>query len=173
MGLAGEAEIAAALASLVVRNGRIAANNLTAAQWLGYTFIACDDASWANFREVGIYEVTAQAIRRGLAVGAITEADFWLTDETAWAKLQAHPDAELQSWLALVTAETDFVWDEVQPTFTVSTKLRAIDPDVVVDEKLQPLSALDPAFARHRQDYLARKQGKWPMRVVPKGGEFS
>ncbi len=167
LGLASSEEIAFALDSLVVAENRIASNNLQAAQWLGYTFIACDDASWANFREVGIYEVTAQAIRRGLAVGAITEADFWLTDEIAWAKLQAHPDLELQSLLGLVMAETGFVWDEDEPTFTVSTKLRAIDPDVVVNGELQPLSTLDPAFTQYRQDYLTRKQGKWPMRVIP------
>lgn len=174
LGLATPSEVAFALDNLVVEKGRIAANSLAAAQWLGYTFIACDDASWANFREVGIYEVTAQAIRRGLAVGAITEADFWLTDAVAWAKLQAHPDAELQSLLALVTADTGFVWDEARPTFTVSTKLRAIDPDVVVDGGgIRPLSTLDPDFAHYRQDYLIRKQGKWPMRVVSAKSEVS
>jgi hypothetical protein len=171
--LATPDEIVFALDSLVVSENRIAVNNLQAAQWLGYTFMACDDASWANFREVGIYEVTAQAIRRGLAVGAITEADFWLTDEPTWAKLHAHPDVELQSLLRLVAADTKFVWDEDNPTFWVSTKLRAIDPDVVVDGELRPLSTLDPAFAQHRQDYLTRKKGKWPMRVIPANGTGS
>jgi hypothetical protein len=128
--------------------------------------MACDDASWANFREVGLYELAAQAIRRGLAVGVIKESDFWLTDEPVWAKLHAHPDPELQALLRLVTPETRFAWDEDQPTFTVSTKLRAIDPDVVVAGGLRPLSTLDPIFAQHRQEYLARKQGKWPMRVI-------
>lgn len=170
LGLAEPADIALALDSLVIAENRIASNKLQAAQWLGYTFMACDDASWANFREVGLYEVTAQAIRRGLAVGAITEADFWLTDELAWAKLHAHPDPELQSLLRLVTPETVFVWDEDQPTFWVGTKLRAIDPDVVVDGRLQPLSTLDSTFAQHRHDYLTRKQGKWPMRVIPVNG---
>ncbi|MCB9420815.1 MAG: HD domain-containing protein [Ardenticatenaceae bacterium] len=166
LGLATAEEIMFVLDSLIVGENRIAVNNLEAAQWLGYTFMACDDASWANFREVGLYEVTAQAIRRGLVVGAITEADFWLTDEPVWAKLHAHSDAELQSLLRLVTPETRFVWDEDQPTFTVSTKLRAIDPDVVVEGELRPLSTLDPAFSQQRQDYLTRKKGQWPMGVV-------
>jgi HD superfamily phosphohydrolase len=168
LGLATTDEIARAVDSLVVKENRIAADSLQAAQWLGYTFMACDDASWANFREVGLYELTAQAIRRGLAMEVIEEADFWLTDEPVWAKLHAHPDAELQSLLRLVTPETRFVWDEDQPTFTVSTKLRAIDPDVVMEGKgLRPLSTLDPTFAQHRQKYLTSKQGKWLMRVVP------
>jgi hypothetical protein len=128
--------------------------------------MAADDASWANFREVGLYEVTAQAIQRGLAVDAITEADFWTTDEPFWHKLHRADDAELQRLLALVHPETEFVWDESHPTFWVSTKLRSIDPDVVINGRLRPLSTLDPAFAARRSYYLSAKQGKWPMRIV-------
>lgn len=166
LGLANEAEITWVLESLVVANGRVATHTLPAAQWLAYTFIRADDASWANFREVGLYEVTARAIRAGLAAGTITEADFWLTDKPFWAKLRAGQDAELQRWLALISPQTHFVWDAANPTFCVSTKLRAIDPDVLIYGQLQPLSTLDADFARHRADYLNRKQGKWPMRVV-------
>jgi uncharacterized protein len=166
LGLANQAEVALALAHLVVADGRIATDSLEVARWLGNTFMAADDASWANFREVGLYELTAQAIRRGLTVGAITEADIWGTDEPFWAKLNEHPDGELQRTLALVRPETSFAWDEADPTFWVSTKLRAIDPDVVVNGRLHPLSTLDPDFSRKRAAYLTGKQGKWPMRVI-------
>jgi len=171
LGLAAPQEIEAALARLTVAGERIAVDDLETARWLAYTFMAADDASWANFREVGLYEVTARAIRRGLAVGAIGLADIWGTDAPMWAKLNAHPDTELQSWLALVSPATGFVWDAENPTFRVSTKLRTIDPDVVGDGgELRPLSTLDPDFARARAAYLARKAGKWPMRVIPPEG---
>ena len=55
---------------------------------------------------------------------------------------------------------------EEDPTFRVSTKLRAIDPDVLLNGELRPLSTLDPDFAKHRSHYLTSKQGKWPMRVI-------
>lgn len=167
LGLASSAEIDFVLAHLVVVDGRIAADDIHAAQWLGNTFIACDDASWANFREVGLYELTAMAIRRGLAVGAITENDFWLSDAPVWSSLHEHSDPELQACLRLVSPETEFVWDEAEPTFVISTKIRVIDPDVYRGGRLRPLSQLDPQFTRHIQEYLARKQGKWPMRVIP------
>ncbi len=165
LGLATKAEVRFALNSLVVAKGRIAVTNLRAAQWLGYTFIAADDASWSNFDEVGLYELTARAIRTGFCVGAITQADLWGTDEPMWAKLHSHPDPGLQEQLALIKPETRFVWDEENPTFRVNTKLRAIDPDVVVEWKLRPLSTLDADFAQHRREYLGRKGGVWPMRV--------
>ncbi len=166
LGLAKTVQIQFVLDSLVVGHGRIAVNNLDAARWLAYTFIQADDASWANFREVGLYEVTALAIRRALALGVIHEADFWLTDAPFWDKLHDGRDAELQEWLALITPDTQFEWDEANPTFRVSTKLRAIDPDVLLNGQMVPLSTLDADFAHHRQDYLQRKQGKWPMRIV-------
>lgn len=169
IGFSQPAEVAEVVNQLVIANGRFATAHLATAQWLAYNFIKLDDASWANFKEVGLYELTAQAIRRALAIGAMTEADIWRTDEPVWQQLHASPDPTLQGLLALITPSTEFVWDETAVTFWVSTKIRAIDPDVLgADGVLRPLSTLDPAFAQHRQAYLTRKQGKWPMRVVPK-----
>jgi uncharacterized protein len=172
LGLADGDRVNWALNHLVVVEAadgpRLAVADLDVARWLGRTFMAADDKSWANFREVGLYELTAQAIKRALAIGLIDTADFWLTDEQLWQKLQAGQDGELQRWLALVNLDTTFVWDEAQPTFWVSTKLRAIDPDVVVNGagEIRPLSQLDPDFAHERDDYLSRKAGAWPMRVI-------
>lgn len=166
LGLADTAQIAWALDHLTVVNGRIAVADLEAARWMADTFMQADDRSWANFFEVGIYELTARAIRRGLAVGAIDEEDFWDVDTAVWQKLHDHHDAALQRQLALVSPQTQIVWDEENPDFWVSTKIRTIDPDVVVNGELRPLSAVDAAFAMRREAYLARKNGKWPMRVA-------
>lgn len=166
--LTTQAEISHALSHLVLCEGRMATDDLAVAQWMGNMFMAADEASWANFREVGLYELTARALRRALDLGLIGEADIWGTDEPLWAKLQAATDSELQGLVRAVALETEFVWDEANPTFCVSTKLRAIDPDVVINGRLFPLSTLDSDFAQRRQDYLTHKAGKWPMRVISK-----
>ncbi len=170
LGLASQADVDRVLAHLTVattdEGPRLAVTDRDVARWLGDTFMAADDKSWANFREVGLYELTAQAIKRALEVDLITTADFWSTDARLWQTLRAGQDETLQEWLSLVTVDTKFEWDEANPTFWVSTKLRAIDPDVVVAKgAIRPLSQLDPDFARKRDDYLSRKAGAWPMRV--------
>jgi len=171
LGLATKVEVDRAVADLVVGNGRIALKTVEVARWFGHTFMAADDASWANFREVGLYELTARAIRRGLETGAVVQDDFWLTDEVLWQKLHAAQDVQLQALLGQVSTETQFVWDDANPTFRVSTKLRAVDPDVLgEDGELRPLSTLDPEFASRRATYLSRKQGAWPMRVISAEG---
>jgi hypothetical protein len=149
-----------------VSEGRIVMRDLATARWMAYTYIAADDMSWANFREVGLYQLAAQAIRRGLEIGAISEADFWEQDAGVWTRLASHPDPVLSRQIGLVSPATRFAWDEEQPTFTVGTKVRTIDPEVLTDAGARSLSALDESFARYRERYIAGKQGEWPMRVI-------
>jgi hypothetical protein len=68
-------------------------DDLAAARWLADIYIAGDDASWANFREVGLYELTARAIKSAFWLGVFAEDDdWWGTDATAWARLNASSD---------------------------------------------------------------------------------
>jgi len=166
LGLATPDQVATALDHLVLSQGRIAVDDLETARWLADTYMAADETSWANFREVGLYELTARAIRYALTAGILIEDDIWGTDAVVWRKMNALADPELLTLIAPIQASTQFVWDEDRPDFRVSTKLRTIDPDVVWDGALTPLSELDPEFGRRRQAYLSRKGGKWPMRVV-------
>jgi len=166
LGLVSPEQVKSALAHLTVFDGRIGVDDLNTARWLGDTFITADQASWANFREVGLYELAAIAIRRALEIGALSEADLWTTDREAWAKLQGCPDPQVQETLSLVSPKTEFYWDADNPTFWVSTKLRTVDPDVMINGEYRRLSELDADFASRREEYLRSKSGKWPLRVV-------
>ncbi len=166
LGLATPAGIEIAVDHLVARDGRIAVSNLAVARWLAYTYIDSDQASWANFREVGLYELTARAIKAAMSLGIIGEADVWSTDQALWAKLHRGNDPALQELLALISPDTRFVRDERSPAFRVRTKLRTIDPAVLGDEGTVPLSAIDSEFARYRADYSGSGQTVLPMKIV-------
>lgn len=168
LGLSTVADCRRALDRLTVHDGRIMlAGDLAVARWLAYQYIEADKASWANYWEVGLYEVMARALRAALECGVLIEADLWRTDDHAWGKLQASDDPALRRWLDLVTADVRFLPDDEAADFRLSTKLRTIDPDVVIDGVAQPLSALDPEFAAYRAAYLRKQSGKWPYRIVP------
>ncbi|MFZ0543860.1 MAG: HD domain-containing protein [Candidatus Promineifilaceae bacterium] len=166
LGLMDVEQIQWALSHLIVHNGRIGVDDTAVATWLGDTYMAADQASWANFKEVGLYELTAQAIRIALEKEFLVEDDIWGTDEPAWTKLQAAPEPKIQELISLIRPETQFVWDEEAPDFRISTKLRTIDPDVLIDGTFHPLSTLDPEYGRRRMHYLNTRSGKWPMRVI-------
>ncbi len=166
LGLATTHDIANVLAHLTVHEGRLVSANLEVARWLAEAYLAADQNSWANFREVGLYEAAAQALRTALELRAITQTDLWSTDEALWRKLHAHADANLQQQLRLVSPHTKFVWDEAAPTFSIQPKLRTLDPHVLCADKLHVLSSLDENFARIREQYLAAQSGVWPMRMI-------
>ena len=89
------------------------------------------------------------------------------TDAWVWQRMQAAEQPALQRQVRLISPDTRFVEDEQGADFWVSTKLRTIDPDVLFDGRLVPYSEIDPEFALARRNYLARKQGKRPFRVIP------
>ncbi len=166
LGVIDQTAIASILHHLMVFDGRMVLDDVAAARQLAYGFLTADDASWSNFREVGLYELTAQALRLALAKGLITERDLWGTDEDLWRALHQSPNPELRYYLRFVDQSTAFVRDAAAPNFVVTTKIRTLDPDVCYKGYVARLSTLDPAFAAHRQAYLAQKQGAWPIRVV-------
>lgn len=168
--MASGGDIQSIIQSLDVVEGRIAVNDPRVARWLAYTFIEVDRASWSNFREVGLYQLTAEAIKAASRVGLIGDADLWGSDETLWRKLTSSDHPEVRRWVALITPGTRFTWSEEQPLFSVSTKIRSIDPPVTDGKSVTPLSVLDPDFAQYRQDYMASKAGEWPMGVVKAAG---
>lgn len=167
LGLTQPHEIQEALCHLKVHARRIVVDDVDIARWMADTFIAADQASWANFREVGLYELTAQAIREAFRSGALQDADLWGGDQALWEKLVSITDPGVQSLLHQVSPLTQFVWDAHKPDFWVGTKLRTIDPDVVQGAVICPLTGWDPEFSQRRLAYLASKSGQWPMRLIP------
>ncbi|MBI3525716.1 MAG: HD domain-containing protein [Betaproteobacteria bacterium] len=166
LNLAHDGEIQAAVKSLVVKAGKIVVDNPETARWIAYTYIEADHASWSNFREVGLYQLTAEAIKAANKFGFIEEADLWGSDKNLWEKLSAADHPDIQSLIHLITPGTRFTWDAERPAFSVSTKVRSIDPPVVNGHGVTPLSGLDPVFGRYREAYMAGKQGCWPMGIV-------
>jgi hypothetical protein len=160
------ADCRAVVQALSVEPGRFVMTDPILARWLGDTYMAADHASWSDLREVGLYEVTAQAIRMGLELGVISEDDFWSTDQVVWDRLCASPNPDLQAQIRLVSAETQFERDDVAPHFRVTPKVRSIDPDILMHGELVPLSALDADYRQRREDYMRRKAGVWAIRVV-------
>lgn len=172
LGLATENEVSAAINSLEVKDGKIVVNNHNVARWMGYTFIETDRTSWSNFREVGLYQLTAEAIKVAAKLGVISEVDLWGTDKVLWEKLCSAGQAEIKKFVGCITPGTRFIWDDDDPVFRVTTKVRSIDPPVLDGKSVIILSKLDSDFKQYRKKYLAEKQGHWPMGIVcAKGGK--
>jgi HD superfamily phosphohydrolase len=164
--LLSASDIRQALQHLVVRQGRLAVDDLATAQLLGYRYLATDEAFWSNPQELLLYELTAQAIKTALARDIIREADLWTVDQQLWEKLRTARDAQVQQQVAQLSSRPRFVVDEANPTIRIPPKVRTIDPDIAVGDGLRRLSELDPDFRRSRDDYIQRKARGLALRLL-------
>jgi hypothetical protein len=106
----------------------------------------------------------AKALRAALNHAVIQASDFRRTDHVIMARLQACDVPEVHRWLDLLEPTLDFIRDDEQPDIIVLPKVRAVDPPVLVNGHLAPLSELDAEFASAREAYISRKQGPWGLR---------
>ena len=165
-GFIDQAGIKVVLDGLIVHDGRPMFDSLVAANQLARVMIACDDHSWANFHEVGLYEMTGRTIKRAFEVGAIVQDDVWGTDAAVWQKILAFDDGELARLRATVHKDIHFEWEPSDPDFVLTTKIRTIDPDVLQDGEVKRLSKWDADYRAFRADYLERKKGPWLMKLI-------
>lgn len=166
VGTFSAADAQSLLAHLRVWEGQIVVDDLDAARWLGEQFIRLDDVCWCSVQEVGWYAVMAEALRAALELGVIVEADFAGTDAVLFERLRAVNAPAIQRWLVLLRRDVDFARDPAHPDLFALPKVRAVDPPMLLDGRTVPLSHLDAAFARHREAYIAGKQGEWPLRIL-------
>ncbi len=166
MGYLPHDEIDTALHQLTVHEQRIVAADQEVARWLGERFMVLDDAVWCSVQEVGWYAIMARALRAALESGLLTTADFDGTDEPIMARLRASENAEIQRWLTLLRRDVDFVRVDVADADLVALpKVRAIDPPVLDNGHVAPLSTLDREFARQHHAYVTSKQGQWGLKI--------
>jgi hypothetical protein len=151
---------------LVVAEGEIVVENLDAARWLGEHFIELDDRCWCSVQEVGLYAVMAEALRAALEEGIITEADFAGTDAEVLDRLRRAGSAGVDRWLALLHRDVVVRRHPANYDLVALPKVRAVDPPVLTDRGIQPLSHLDPTFARRREAYVTSKQGTWKLAIT-------
>jgi uncharacterized protein len=166
LGVMGPADVRAVRDHLVVRDGRMAVDDIGVARLLGERFMAADDASWSNPHELVLYELAARAIRAALDHGVVTDEELWGTDEPLWAHLRRCDDAEVSRWVRLTERRPEFVTDLTTPTIRIRPKVRAIDPDVATPDGMRPLSALDDEFRQKREAYVSRKAEGLSVRLL-------
>jgi hypothetical protein len=112
----------------------------------------------------------ARALRAAMEHDVIAETDFEGTDRALFEHIRAAEVPEVQRWLALLRPDVDFArviaFDSTTVDLTALPKVRAVDPPVLSEGQVAPLSRLDATFAQYREAYVAGKQGMWQLRIL-------
>jgi uncharacterized protein len=166
LGIVTQAQAMQLSGSLVVAAGRFAVRELDAARLFGYKYIEADRTSWSNKTAILLYELTARALRTALDRSVITETDLWGGDKQLWDKLSQSQDSATAASVKLILRYRDFIVDESKPTVRLQPKIRTIDPDVVTEDGMLPLSALDADFRAYRDNYLRTRASTISLRLA-------
>ncbi|WOO84457.1 putative protein YdhJ [Vanrija pseudolonga] len=116
----------------------------------------CDADVWANPAHVVMYRRTGALILSMVESGRVAEAELWaLSDDEFWAALRARATDEERKTL-------DSLENEVPEGQGLSkrTKIRTLDPDVVVGSAASPLSSVRPEWGVERAAYIRQREAE-------------
>ena len=145
--------------------GKIVMQTPALAKQLALAYQTADDTSWCNFDEVGLYELTAHAIRLALEKKLINQKDLWSSDRLFWDKLNTFEAHEIKQIIPFIAKNTIYREDQESPHYSVSPKIRTIDPPILLNGAVKNLSQLDEDYKQHRLAYIDKKSGVMNIRV--------
>jgi HD superfamily phosphohydrolase len=149
--------VAAKLAGLMVHKKEFMFSSQAAAEAFAQDYLLMDQHSWAHPREAAIYVLLAQAITHALEKKLMTPADLFTDDETVYRHLLTRGDIYIRKKLDYLTPNF-----RIEPAtkqnydLRVKTKVRIVDPKVLINNHISRLSELSPryrrAIAEHRKN---------------------
>lgn len=166
LGVMTASEASALTSELVVQDGRMAFRDKHSARAFADAYQACDRLCWSSPRSVGLYMLSAQALRAALEHGVIDRGDLWLTDKELWRRLTGAPNDEVQRLACRVSADTSISFSSCGDLRLVP-KLRFVDPDVIAAGGILPLSSIDANWRSTLDSYVATKEGEWRLEAEP------
>lgn len=143
-----------AFPSPAVPNRYLALREPALALDLARAYIAADAGVWCNPAHADMYLRAGALIRTLVANGRLAEDDLWLDDEAFWAAMRAACNDEGRREMdALYTIPEEkglrLPWD---------SKVRTLDPDMVVDGALAPLSQVSAVWNKEMLAYIAERK---------------
>lgn len=120
---------------------------------LARAYIATDAAVWCNPAHADMYARAGALIRSLVQQGRMAEEELWLDDESFWAHMRAAADEDGRREMDALYALPEEEGLRLAP----DSKVRTLDPDLVVDGALVPLTQVSPEWKEERLAYIASR----------------
>ncbi|MFA5995599.1 MAG: HD domain-containing protein [Patescibacteria group bacterium] len=124
-----------------------------------------DQRLWGHPMQAALYHLFAEAIKTALFENIITFKDLFSVDEVVYEKLAQAKHPLISKNLALVRS-IKVKEDLVNYDFHVKTKIRIVDPFVLIDGELVRLSHLDVEFNDLNEQYRAKRQAGHYIKII-------
>jgi uncharacterized protein len=161
-----KASVKIKLDGLLVDNHEFMFSNVHAAEAFAGDYLQTDKETWANPREIALYELMAQAIRHAMDKYILTHDDLFTDDKTVMEILRAKGDAYIRKKLAYMTPRfrIEVATPEHYHVF-VKTKVRYVDPKILVKGKIKRLSDMSKSFKTNMDNHIKEGKKGWYLFV--------
>ena len=151
---------------LTVKDGEFVFENFEDAEEFGLKFIELDSTVYASPKEVAIYELFADIIRKALQLNQISEEDLFTTDRELMEKLRKIEGQEIQMKFKLLDQGLEVTTGAENPDIIGSTKARAVDPPFVEDGEKIRASQRSEQLKKAIKDHNQRVNSGYKIKIV-------
>ena len=118
---------------------------------------------WSSPIQSAMYRELAEAIKAAMSAGVLTKDDLFTYDEAVMKKMRGANLPEINEHLKYIGPNTIAVPDP--EGINVKTKIRFIDPPVVLSGNTCQLSLLSPDYGRQISDFSEKLRGGFKVRL--------
>ncbi len=158
------------LEDITVFNDRLVFKNIRGARSFAHKYLEANEILYCNALQATIYYKIAEILRLALEKGVIGEKDFLSDDFTLYNKLCS--DKELRDLIKLLN-KVRIVEDNENYDLWVKSKVRYVDPHILVDNKLFRLSEIDSNFREKLGKFIKHRSQGFKVRVIYSGNSGS
>jgi uncharacterized protein len=130
----------------VVAQDRIAFDELASARQFGMLYLDCDRLYWSSDKQIALYGLTAQVVRRAISLGLVNSSDLWTSDQKLLEILRSTADPEIGQDLRVIEQTAAGLAPHAQDR-RVHRRSKRVDPDVVIEGEVIPLSRVDSEWS--------------------------
>lgn len=142
------------LNSLTVFKKEIVFNNIEMARLFAEKFIQANRMLYCNPFQSALFKVTSDALKLAMSKGFMNEDDLFSTDNLVLEKLRESNDEEIMDKLNLIS-NFGVIEDKKNYDFHLKSKVRCVDPKIIVDGKIVRLSDLDESYKKTMNDFIS------------------
>lgn len=121
---------------------------------------------WAHPREIACYQILAEAIKIGLKEKILSKKDLFTTDDEVMEKLQKSRNSKILKLIKLLNPELKIKLNEKNYHYHLKTKLRYVDPKVLIKGSPFCLSKLSPVFKRKLEGHNKKMRAGFYVKIL-------
>ena len=155
------------LDSLIVVNNEIVFSDKEAAKNFAWLYFFLNKNYYCCPMQATLFKLISDAVKIGIKKGILTQRDLFETDYTIYRKLKNSGDQEIEELLETIrhleVKEVERDYDMI-----LKTKVRWVDPKVLVKGKLLRISEFDKKYTKEVKRWIRKAKRGFKVKILKK-----